>query len=402
MTTIQAPIETSRNAAVEFGMIEGAALLLSRWRLLVAGSLTVGLVAVGGTFLIKPTFTARTIFMPPQQQQSGALAAIGAFAGLANLATGGSSSALRNPVDQYVALMLTRPVADQLIERFHLLEVYEEEFRVEARKVLGERVRIAAGKKDGLISVEVDDHDPKRAAEMANAYLDELRKLTATLSVTEAQQRRAFFERQLGRTKDALTKAQLALEGSGFSAGALRAEPKAAAEGFARLRAETMAAEVRLQMLRGTLSEATPEVQREAAAVAALRKQLEVLRGATVERDAPDYISKYREFKYQETLFELFSRQYELARVDEAREGALFQVVEAAEPPEKKSRPKRAITGAIASVLAFLLLCGHVLALSRGSSNNDPRPYHKRWLSRWRKAQATASAPSASASSTFI
>lgn len=366
-----------------FGWLEVVATLFRyRW-LILCGSLFIGLVALGLTYVVKPTFTARTVFLPPPSQQSAALAALGSLSGLSGLA--GAAATGRSPAEQFVSLMLTRTVSDRIIDRFGLLQVYEEELRVEARKTLAESVRITLGRRDGLITVEVDDSDSRRAADMANAYIDELRKLSATLAVTEAQQRRAFFERQLARTKEALTKAQEALEGSGVSAGTLRAEPKAAAESFARLRAEVMAAEVRLQMIRGSLADNTPEVQRQVAAVSALRSQLEALRTSGDERDGPDYISKYREFKYQETLFELFSRQYELARVDEAREGALIQVVETAEPPEKKSRPKRAVTAVAASAVTFVALSVLLICL-RLKRLRDAEPEAAERRERWRRA----------------
>ena len=140
-----------------------------------------------------------------------------------------------------------------------------------------------------------------------------------------------------------MEKAQQALQASGFNVGALRAEPRAAAESYARLKAEITAAEVRTQVLRGSLADSAPEVQRQLAQLSALRAQLARLEQATDTNVGPDYLTKYREFKYRETLFELFARQYEIARVDESREGALIQIVDPAVPPEYKSKPKRAV-----------------------------------------------------------
>jgi uncharacterized protein involved in exopolysaccharide biosynthesis len=196
---------------------------------------------------------------------------------------------------------------------------------------------------------------------MANRYVEELRRMTSTIAVSEAQQRRLFFERQLGQTRDRLTAAQLALQGSGFSQGALKAEPKAAAEGYAKLRAEVTAAEVRLQAMRGSLVDETPEVRQQQATLNALRAQLARLEQASDAAGGPDYVGKYREFKYQETLFELFARQYELARVDESREGALIQVVDEASPPERKSSPKRALVAVSATMAALLVLAAAVV-----------------------------------------
>jgi uncharacterized protein involved in exopolysaccharide biosynthesis len=196
---------------------------------------------------------------------------------------------------------------------------------------------------------------------MANRLVDELRRMTDTIAISDAQQRRKFFEQQLRQTQDKLVQAQQALQASGFTQGALKAEPKSAAEGYARLRAEVTAAEVRLQTLRGSLSDATPEVQQQQNALAALRGQLARLEQTADGQGGPDYVGKYREFKYQETLFDLFAKQYELARVDESREGALIQVVDPATAPEKKSKPKRVIVALTATLLAVLALTGFVL-----------------------------------------
>jgi capsule polysaccharide export protein KpsE/RkpR len=354
------PRDLNPSAAVAYEEEEGislfelAALLGQHLKLLVAGPLVAGVAALGITYLIAPTFTATTTFLPPQQQQSAAasvLASLGPLAGLA-----GAAGGIRTPADQYVALMQSVTVSDRIIEQFKLMQEYDEKYRMEARKELAKNVHIAVGKKDGLITVEVDDKSPQRAAAMANQYVEELRRMTGTIAVTEAQQRRVFFEHQLLQTKDKLTAAQLALQASGFSQGALKAEPKAAAEGYAKLRAEATAAEVRLQAMRGSLADDTPEVRQQQATLSALRSQLSRLEQATDVHGGPDYVGKYREFKYQETLFELFSRQYELARVDESREGALIQVVDVATPPERKSRPKRAITAVITTLATALLL----------------------------------------------
>ena len=351
-------------------LLDIALVLAKNVKLLLVGPLLVGLAALGITYLIKPTFTATTSFLPPQQPQTAAasaLSSLGALSGLVGIAGG-----VKSPADQYVSLMQSVTVKDRMIDRFHLMQVYDTDLRFEARKELGRNVRIALGKKDGLISVEVDDTDPTRAADMANRHVDELRNLTASLALTEAQQRRVFFEGQLKKARDQLTQAQLVLQSSGFNPGALRAEPKAAAEAYSRLKAEVTSAEVRLQTLRGGLAEMAPEVQQQLSRLAALRSQLNKLEGNLDGPANSDYLGKYREFKYQEALFELFSRQFELARLDESREGALIQVVDVATPPEHKSRPKRTVATVVSAGLSFLLILAFVVlrhSLRRAAAN---------------------------------
>jgi uncharacterized protein involved in exopolysaccharide biosynthesis len=269
--------------------------------------------------------------------------------------------------------MQSTTVTDRIIDAFKLIAVYESDYRVQARKELGNNVRITFGKKDGLITVEVDDHDPKRAAEMANRYVEELRQLTEKLTLTEAQQRRAFFEKQLALARDRLVVAQKGLQESGFNAEAIKAEPKAAAETYAKLRAEVTVAEVRLAALRSNLADNTPEVQQTLAVLGSLRGRLAQLEQATDPRQDTDYVTRYRDFKYHEALFELYARQFELARVDEAREGPLIQVVDLAMPPERKSRPKRAIIAVVVTALAFAAVVAFLFARrSWARTSQDP------------------------------
>jgi uncharacterized protein involved in exopolysaccharide biosynthesis len=345
--------------------------LRARLKLLVLAPLLAGTLTFGISSLIAPTFTARTTFMPPQQAQSSAataLAALGPLAGLAGAAAGG-------PSDRYIALMQSATVSDRIVDKFNLMDAYEAKFRVDARNALAGSVRIALGKKDGLITVEVDDTDPRRAAEIANSFVDELRRFSTTFALTEAQQRRAFFERHLQESRDRLSRAQQALQASGFNPGALKAEPRAAADAYARLKADVTSAEVRLGLLRSTLADGTPEVRQQQATLAALREQLGRLEKATDNANGPDYVGNYREFRYQETLFDLYARQFEVARADESREGALIQVVDTATPPERKSKPKRLLAASVATITTALALTALILlrrAMSRSPVLGKP------------------------------
>lgn len=335
---------------------ELVSVVSAQWKLIISASLAVGAVALGASFLIPPTYTARTMFLPPQQPQSvaaSALASLGALSGLA----GGALGSVKTAGDQYVSLMQSANIQDRLVDRFHLMSEYESKYRFQARKTLAANVRINLGKKDGLITIEVDGGSPQLAADLANAHVSELRRLTGELALTEAQQRRAFFEAELKKTREQLAQAQNALQQSGFNPGALKVEPKAAAEAYARIKAGATAAEVKLQTLRRSMAESSTEVQQQRALLDALQNQLSKLE-STDRPDASDagYMDRYREYKYQESLFELFSRQFEAARLDESREGSLIQVVDEATPPEHKSKPKRAFIAAGAAFLAGLLL----------------------------------------------
>lgn len=363
------------DSAPETSLFDLIGILARHWKLLVGGSLAAGVAAFGIASLIPPTFTARTTLLPPQPQQSSAAIALSQLGALSGIA--GGSAGIKTGGEQYVSLMQSVTVSDRIIDELKLMEVYRAKYRVDARRALEGAVRITAGKKDGFLAVEVDDNDPQRAADIANAYVRSLRHMTNTLAVTEAQQRRAFFEEQLQQAKSKLIQAQVALQASGFNEGALKAEPKAAAEGYARLRAEVTSTEVRLQTMRRILAEDSPELQQLQATLAALRQQVSRAEQKENRSGDSDYISRFREFKYQETLFELFARQYELARVDESREGGLIQVVDVATPPERKSKPKRGIIALVTAALAgaalgafTLLRHNHRLATTRPPSQN--------------------------------
>jgi uncharacterized protein involved in exopolysaccharide biosynthesis len=367
-------------------LLDIATILAARWRLLLLGPIAAGALALGASFLIAPTFTSKTTFLPPQQAQSAAASALASLGALSGLA--GAAGGIKTPGDQYVALLQSVNVEDRIVDRFKLMEVYEAKYRFLARKELEQNSRIALGKKDGLITIEVDAKDPVMAAAMANQYVAELRRLSSELALTEAQQRRAFFETELKNTRAKLTEAQQTLQSSGFNAGALKAEPKEAAEAYARMKAEATAAEVRLQTMRRALTDSAPEVQQQLVLLNALREQLRTLESSVDTRGDADYISRYREFKYQETLFELFSRQYEMARLDESRESALIQVVDVATPAEHKSKPKRAFIALGTTLATGLLLAIAVLIRQfwRRASTDPLRAQRLEQLRRsWRK-----------------
>lgn len=344
----------------EISLLDLLQVVVDNLRLLVLGPLACGLLALGASFLIAPTFTAEVQFMPPQQQQSaaaGLLQNLGALGGLA-----GAAGGIKNPADQYLSFVQSRSVEDALIDRFKLMERYNKEFKDDARKTLEQRVRATAGKKDGLIVVQVDDTDPEFAATLANAHVEELRKLMARLAVTEAQQRRLFFEKQLEDVKTKLITAEQALKATGVNAGTLKTSPAAAVAELASLKAAITGQEIKLANLRSFLTDNAPELKLAMVELAALKEQFNKaqskeanLSNTTAGQD--QYIGRYRDYKYFETLFEIFSKQYELARVDESREGAVIQVVDAAIAPERKSKPKKALI-AILTTLAtgFALL----------------------------------------------
>jgi tyrosine-protein kinase Etk/Wzc len=374
----------------EISLLDLLQTIVDNLRLLVLGPLAVGITALGISYFIPPTYTAKTQFLPPQQQQSAAasmLATLGSLGGLA-----GAVGGIKNPADQFLAYMKSVTIQDALIERFNLLERYEAKTKTDARLALTASVRATSGK-DGLISVEVDDKDPKFAADLANAHVEELGKLLGKLATTEAQQRRMFFEKQLTLAKDKLIQSEIELKAAGVSGSVLKSNPVSAVAAVAGLQAGVTAQEVKLGAMRGYLAETAPEFKQALNELANLKIQL-----AKQEKDSPsnsnttaqgDYVSKYREFKYNETLFELFTKQFEIAKVDESREGAVIQVLDAAQPPERKSKPKKALVAIIATLAAgFALILFVFIRQGLNNAGNDQESADKlnHLKASWQKA----------------
>ncbi len=378
--------DPSEHDDAEISLLDLLQVVADNLRLLLGGSLLAGVLALGVTFAVTPTFTATTSFMPPQQQASGAASLLQSLGSLGGLA--GAASGLKNPIDQYVAFVKSRSVQDALIDRFNLTERYAQKYRQNTAKALDGRARVKSGK-DGLITIEVDDRDPQFAATLANAHVEELGKLLSRLAVTEAQQRRLFFEKQLAATKEKLLKAELALRSTGVSASVLKSSPVAAVEGVAKLKAAIAAQEIKLASMRGYLAESAFEFKQAQSELGAMRAQMTRLETGDPAPSSiaggGDYITKYREFKYFETLFELFSKQYEIARVDESREGAVIQVVDVAVPPELKSKPQKGLIAMLATVVSGLVLLLFVF-VRQALRRNTADPVTAEKLQRLRRA----------------
>jgi capsule polysaccharide export protein KpsE/RkpR len=375
----------------ELGLLDLVQTIVENLRLLVLSPLAVAVFAWGVSYLMPPIYTAKTQFLPPQQQQSAAvnmLANLGSLGGLA-----GTVGVIKNPADQFLAYLKSATVQDKLIERFNLLDRYEVKTKTDARLLLSSNVRAAAGK-DGLITIEVEDLDPTFSAELANAYVEELEKLLAKLATTEAQQRRMFFEKQSTLAKDKLVQSEIALRATGVSGNVLKSNPTAALAVVASLQAAVTAQEVKLGTLRGYLAETAPEFKQALNELANLRAQL-----VMQEKDGPttngktsaegDYVSKYRDFKYHETLFELFAKQFELAKIDESREGAVIQILDVAQTPERYSKPKRELIALISSLVAefalLLFLTLRLTLISLGKNSEATKKLAVIKLS-WRRA----------------
>jgi len=362
----------------EISLLDLFATIAENLKLLILLPLAVGLAVLGISFMLTPVYTAQTKFLPPLQQQSAAAAMLQQLGGLAGLA--GAAAGIQNPADQFVAFLHSRAVQDRLVERFDLQTRYEAPNREQAARTLGDNTQISSGR-DGLITLEFSDQDPAFAAQVANAYIEELGLLMARLSLTEAQHRRHFFGERLQQVKSDLGKAEAALFDAGVNVRLLNLQPAAALQGVAILRAQIAAQEVQVASLRAHLTEAAPELRTAQNTLSALRSQL-----ARLERPEPQqaptsgspagaqgFQAQFREFTLQQTVFEMMAKQYEMARLDEAREGSVIQVLDPAQPPEQRSSPKRALMAVVATLAAgFALLLFVFVRQALRSASLDP------------------------------
>lgn len=340
-------------------------------------------------FALPVRYTATTKLMPPQQTQSAAslmMSQLTAAGGGSLAALAGGSLGLKSPNDIYIGLLTSRTVADSIIRRFDLNTEYKSRDMTEARKKLADFTQVTS-EKNGFISVSVTDKEQKRVAAMANAYTEELRTLTKTLAVTEASQRRLFYEDQLKQAKDALVAAELAFQQVQQQKGLVQldAQARAMIQGLAELRAQVAAKQVEVQALRSYSTERNPDLELAERQLAALQSEVSRLEqrnhaSGSAElglQDVPgaglEYLRADHEVRYRQALFDLLIKQYDAARLDEAKDAAIIQVVEPAIEPDRKSSPKRILIVAVSLLAGFFAAC--VLALLqwwRGLLKYDP------------------------------
>jgi uncharacterized protein involved in exopolysaccharide biosynthesis len=303
---------------------------------------------------------------------------MGQLSALASLTGGGGigGSQLKTPIDMYVGMLESRTIADHLISRFHLQDLYKTRKMEDTRRVLKSNTRFLAGK-DGLIHIIFDDQDPNRASEVANAYVDELYAMNSHLATTEAAQRRVFFDQELADEKAELAIAENDLKQTAEKTGIIQlgGQAESIIRSLAVLRAEIASREVQINSLRMFATDQNPVAMRAQEEINSLRNQL-----AKLEKDprnpeltspfgipagrlpavALEYARKLREVKYHETLFELLAKQYEAARIDEAKAAPIIQVVDRAVPPDQKSGPHRTFIVLGCGFIGFCI--GYLLA----------------------------------------
>jgi len=376
------------SAEEEISLLDLVAVFLRYRRLILKIALGTALAGALISMVLPFRYTASTAILPPQQGGSAGSALMSQLGGLGSVASlaGGGALGLKNPNDLQVAMLKSRTVEDAMIDRFNLIQLYHAKRRSEAQKKLEKVVDIDSGSKDGLIRISVTDGDPQRATNMANGYVEEFKKFSATLAVTEASQRRLFFEQQLSQAKDNLAKAEEELKKTQQKTGLIQmdAQARTAIQLVAELRGQIAAKEVEISAMRSFATGENPDLQIAEQQLAGLRSQEGKIGAASegglnaldpkgnIQESVIEYARKLRDVKYFETIFDLLARQYEVAKVDEARQGSIVQIVDRAVVPDHRSSPLRALI--VLGALVFGIFLGTAVAffkegLTRLSNN---------------------------------
>jgi tyrosine-protein kinase Etk/Wzc len=334
-------------------------------------------------------YTGTARILPPQQSSSASLALLAQLSGAAAIL--GSATGARN-ADLYAGILKGHTIADKLIQRFKLQERFSKETVLDTRTTLRSRTEITPGR-DGIISVSFDDTDPKLAADVANAYVEELQDLVQGLAITEASQRRVFFEQQLKKARAELADAEGELKKTQEKTGLIQLDQQGRAiiEAIARLRAEIAAKEVQILAAKSFATESNPEIVLLRQQLAGLRTELVKLEKSGVNGGGDvliptgrvpeaglEYLRKLRDLKYSEAILELMAKQYEVARLDEAKDMALIQFVDRAVPPDKKTKPYRSlIVLAMAFITGVMTLLGILVREATARARRDPETEEK-------------------------
>lgn len=361
-------------ASQDIGMLDLLTVLVKHKRIVVGLPLMAGVVSAILSIAMPNVYTGTAVIMPPQEDTSSASAMIGQLIGSGGggaAGSGGIASALglKNTNDLYAGVLESRTIAERLIERFRLQEIYDTDTLVDTRKELQNATNVTAGR-DGLITIEVDDEHPKRAAAIANAYVEELEKLTADLAISGASKRRVYFQRHVDSAKESLVKADLGLKAVQERTGLIKPDDQAQAifEAMAALRGQIAAKEIEISAIRSFATERNPDFLRAQQELAGMQKQLAGLQQdnklgggdilvptGKIPQAGYEFLEKLRDVKYYEAVYEMLARQLELARIDEGRNSTIIQYVDRASPPDKKSKPKRSLIVVIVVLMTGIL-----------------------------------------------
>ncbi len=363
------PIETQED---EIDLLDYLIVLAKRKSFIIKVTFGFAIIAAIVSLVMSPIYKAETKILPPVNGSSGIatqlmnqLGQLSSIAGISNIPINGKA-----PNELYIGLLKSRTVLDGMIDRFDLMKLYRKKYRENVREKLIDNVlSVRDDKKSGIITINIEDKDPKRAAEMANAFVEELQKLNTGLAITQASQRRLYFEEQLKAAKASLTQAEENVKGFQEKTGTLHIESQAKAvlEGIGMIRAQIAAKEVELKVMKTYSTPQNPDLKRVEETLRGLRAELAKMEGKGGKGHDPlmptgrmaqlgtDYAKQLRDLKFNEVLYGLLLQQYEAAKLDEAKNATTIQVIDKAVPPEKRVKPKRTMIVILGAIIGFFL-----------------------------------------------
>ena len=349
-------------------------------------------------FIIPTRYASTTRLMPPDPPAGQGLAMLAGIAGRTGVgsnlgALGGDLLGIENSADLFAGVLESRTVQNDLITKYDLRRVYGERRWVDARKELARSTDVSIDRKSGILTIQVTDHDPARARAMAQEYVAELDNVVTQLNTSSAHRERVFLEERLGQVKTELESAEKDFSQFASKNGAIdiKEQGKAMVEAAAVLEGQLIAAQTELQGLRQIFTDQNVRVRTTQARIDELRRQLTKMSG---KQDGPDgaapkddelypsirklpllgvtYADLYRRMKVKETVFETLTQQYEIAKVQEAKEVPSVKVLDPAEIPERKVFPPRTVLTLLGALIALLIGAGWVIA-NDGWSRIDPQ-----------------------------
>jgi len=351
----------------EINLVDYLIALLKHKKMIAKVNIGVAVVTTIVLLLLPDIYRSDARILPPQSSSISSML-IGQFlGGLSGMA--GALGGTANPSDVYVGTIQSRTILDGIIDKFGLMTLYDIDNKVDTREKLLDNIEVSADSKSGIVTISVYDKDPKRAANMANAFVEELKKVNTKTVASEAAQRRLYYEGQVNASRAALSKAEEALKKFQDKTGVLQAEDqvKAVVEGIAALRAQIAAKEVEVGVMRTFSTANNPDLQKAEDALSKLKaeeKKLEVGGGGAHDPLVPtgrmpslglEYVRLLRDVKYNEALLELLVKQYELAKMDQGKESTTVSVIDTAIPLDKKDKPKRALWLIAITFVTFLM-----------------------------------------------
>lgn len=337
------------------GLLDYLEIIAKHLRLIIKVTVTAAILSISIALLLPKVYSSTTLILPPQQDADLMGLMLGGQAGSMAASLAGGLLGTGTPADQYASILECQHISDIIIDRFNLMKEYNIDYRTEMYKKLDKVVDIKAGKKDGIISITVEDEDPQKAANIANAYVEELGKLTAELNMTNGNKNKLFLEKRLTQSKGDLAAAenQLRKFQSKNKAIDVTEQAKASIVGIADLRAQLVLQNIQLAALKRRFTNNSQEVKDVTVSINKIKNQISKLEGngndgaiptiGEVPKLGQEYIRLMREYKIQETLVELLTKQYELAKLTEVKDITNIQVIQQARPADKKVKPKRSL-----------------------------------------------------------